>query len=236
MAYSTAASPIAKSMQAPAPTPAAAKAVLSILAAVSFCHLLNDMVQSLLPSIYPILKSSFHLNFGQVGLLTLTYQIVASLLQPLIGLYTDRRPMPYALAVGMCFTLTGIVMLALAPTYSLLLLASAVIGAGSAIFHPESSRIARIASGGQHGFASLFFRWEAIPAARSARCWPHLSCFRWASAEWHGFRLPPWQALSSFTAWAAGAHIIWHARRPAMRMPLTARLFLIARWFAPSWC
>jgi FSR family fosmidomycin resistance protein-like MFS transporter len=158
MAYSPAASPIAKSMQAPGPTPVAAKAVLSILAAVSFCHLLNDMVQSLLPSIYPILKSSFHLNFGQVGLLTLTYQIVASLLQPLIGLYTDRRPMPYALAVGMCFTLAGIVMLALAPTYSLLLLASAVIGAGSAIFHPESSRIARIASGGQHGFAQSFFQ------------------------------------------------------------------------------
>ena len=158
MAYSTAASPIAKSMQAPGPTPAAAKAVVSILAAVSFCHLLNDMVQSLLPSIYPILKASFHLNFGQVGLLTLTYQIVASLLQPLIGLYTDRRPMPYALAMGMCFTLAGIVMLALAPTYSLLLLASAVIGAGSAIFHPESSRIARIASGGQHGFAQSFFQ------------------------------------------------------------------------------
>src|SRR5580658_3731729 len=158
MAYSTAASPIAKSMQAPGPTPAAAKAVVSILAAVSFCHLLNDMVQSLLPSIYPILKASFHLNFGQVGLLTLTYQIVASLLQPLIGLYTDRRPMPYALAVGMCFTLTGIVMLALAPTFGLLLMAAAVIGAGSAIFHPESSRIARIASGGQHGFAQSFFQ------------------------------------------------------------------------------
>src|ERR1700721_2481794 len=158
MAYSPAASPIAKSMQAPGPTPVAAKAVLSILAAVSFCHLLNDMVQSLLPSIYPILKSSFHLNFGQVGLLTLTYQIVASLLQPLIGLYTDRRPMPYALAGGMCFTLPGIVVLALAPTSSLLLLGSAVIGAGSAIFHPESSRIARIASGGQHGFAQSFFQ------------------------------------------------------------------------------
>jgi FSR family fosmidomycin resistance protein-like MFS transporter len=116
------------------------------------------MVQSLLPSIYPILKSSFHLNFGQIGLLSLTYQVVASLLQPFIGLVTDRRPMPYALAVGMCFTLAGIVMLAMASTFHLLLLAAAVVGTGSAIFHPESSRIARIASGGQHGFAQSFFQ------------------------------------------------------------------------------
>ncbi len=135
-----------------------ATAVFRILVAVSVCHLLNDMTQSLLPSIYPILKSSFHLSFGQIGLLSLTYQVVASLLQPFIGLYTDRRPMPYALAVGMCFTLAGIVMLAVAPTFHLLLCAAAVVGTGSAIFHPESSRIARIASGGQHGFAQSFFQ------------------------------------------------------------------------------
>ena len=120
--------------------------------------MLNDMMQSLLPSIYPILKSSFRLNFGQVGLLTFTYQVVASLLQPFIGLYTDRRPMPYALAYGMCLTLAGIVMLAIAPTFGLLLVAAAITGAGSAIFHPESSRIARLASGGQHGFAQSFFQ------------------------------------------------------------------------------
>jgi MFS transporter, FSR family, fosmidomycin resistance protein len=141
-----------------APAPAAAKTIFRILAAVSLCHLLNDMVQSLLPSIYPILKSSFGLNFSQVGLLSLTYQVVASLLQPFIGLYTDRRPMPYALAVGMCFTLAGIFIIAFAPTFGLLLIGSAIIGAGSAIFHPESSRIARIASGGQHGFAQSFFQ------------------------------------------------------------------------------
>jgi FSR family fosmidomycin resistance protein-like MFS transporter len=132
--------------------------VLRVLLAVSTCHLINDMVQSLLPSIYPILKNSFRLDFGQIGLLSLTYQVVASLLQPLIGLYTDRRPMPYALAIGMCFTLLGIVMLAMAPTFSLLLVAAAVVGTGSAIFHPESSRIARIASGGQHGFAQSVFQ------------------------------------------------------------------------------
>jgi FSR family fosmidomycin resistance protein-like MFS transporter len=142
----------------PAPVPAAATGAFRILAAVTFCHMLNDMVQSLLPSIYPILKSSFGLNFGQVGLLTLTYQVVASLLQPFIGLYTDRRPMPYALAFGMCLTLAGTATLAIAPTFGLLLVAAAIVGAGSAIFHPESSRIARIASGGQHGFAQSFFQ------------------------------------------------------------------------------
>ena len=140
------------------PVPAAATAVFRILVAVSVCHLLNDMVQSLVPSIYPILKTSFHLNFSQIGLLSLTYQVVASLLQPFIGLYTDKRPMPYALAVGMCFTMAGTIMLAVAPTFHLLLVAAAVVGAGSAIFHPESSRIARIASGGRHGFAQSFFQ------------------------------------------------------------------------------
>src|ERR1700678_1084383 len=154
----TTATPPLTTMDAPAPVPAAATSAFRILAAVSVCHMLNDMVQSLLPSIYPILKSSFRLNFGQVGLLTLTYQVVASLLQPFIGLYTDRHPMPYALAFGMCLTLAGTATLALAPACGLLLVAAAIVGAGSAIFHPESSRIARIASGGQHGFAQSFFQ------------------------------------------------------------------------------
>jgi MFS transporter, FSR family, fosmidomycin resistance protein len=154
-------SPIPETAESPSPGgPALATAatIMPILTAVSVCHLLNDMVQSLLPSIYPILKSSFRLNFSQVGLLSLTYQVIASLLQPLIGMFTDRRPVPYALAVGMCFTLAGTAMLAVAPTFGMLLLAAAVVGAGSAIFHPESSRIARIASGGQHGFAQSFFQ------------------------------------------------------------------------------
>jgi MFS transporter, FSR family, fosmidomycin resistance protein len=158
MPPSAAASPNPATIEAPSPAPAAAGTIFPILAAVSVCHLLNDMVQSLLPSIYPILKSTFRLDFGQVGLLSLTYQVVASLFQPFIGLFTDRRPMPYALAFGMCFTLAGIVMLAIAPTFGLLLVAAAIVGAGSAIFHPESSRIARIASGGQHGFAQSFFQ------------------------------------------------------------------------------
>jgi FSR family fosmidomycin resistance protein-like MFS transporter len=132
--------------------------LLRVLAAVSFCHLVNDMLQSLLPSIYPILKSSFHLNFSQIGLLTLTFQITASLLQPFIGHFTDRRPMPYSLPIGMACTLVGLVLLAFAPTFGLLLFAASLFGVGSAIFHPESSRVARMASGGKHGFAQSFFQ------------------------------------------------------------------------------
>lgn len=151
-------SPVSNTIEAPEPGPSPGRTLFPILAAVSLCHLLNDMVQSLLPSIYPLLKSNFNLDFSQVGLLSLTYQVVASLLQPFIGMFTDRRPVPYALAFGMCFTLAGTLMLAVAPTFGLLLVAAGVIGAGSAIFHPESSRIARIASGGQHGFAQSFFQ------------------------------------------------------------------------------
>src|SRR5580692_7315802 len=134
------------------------KTMFRVLAAVSFCHVLNDMMQSLLPSIYPILKASFHLNFTQIGFITLTFQITASLLQPVIGHYTDRKPMPYSLPIGMVFTLVGLLLLAIAPTFPLLLLAAALIGIGSAVFHPESSRVARMASGGKHGFAQSFFQ------------------------------------------------------------------------------
>lgn len=133
-------------------------ALLPILSAIAFCHLLNDMMQSLLPSIYPILKGSFHLNFGQIGLLTLAYQITASLLQPFIGWYTDRRPTPYSLPIGMGLTLAGLLLLSLAPNFPWLILAASLVGMGSAVFHPESSRIARMASGGQHGFAQSFFQ------------------------------------------------------------------------------
>jgi FSR family fosmidomycin resistance protein-like MFS transporter len=132
--------------------------VFGILTAISFCHLLNDMMQSLLPAIYPILKDSLHLDFGQIGLITLVNQITASLLQPVIGLYTDRHPKPYSLAIGMMFTLTGILLLSVAHHFMVVLLAAAMIGLGSAVFHPESSRIARLASGGRHGFAQSLFQ------------------------------------------------------------------------------
>jgi MFS transporter, FSR family, fosmidomycin resistance protein len=134
------------------------KTVLDILLAISFCHLLNDMISSLLPAIYPLLKDSYHLDFAQVGLITLTYQCTASLLQPLVGLHTDRRPMPYSLPAGMVFTLIGIAILAVAHSFSTILVAAALVGTGASVFHPESSRVARMASGGQHGLAQSLFQ------------------------------------------------------------------------------
>jgi FSR family fosmidomycin resistance protein-like MFS transporter len=133
-------------------------ATISVLVALSFCHFLNDMQQSLLPAIYPLLKSTYNLDFGQIGLITLTFQLTASLLQPLVGLYTDRHPQPYSLAVGMAFTLVGLLILSQAGSYPMLLLGAALVGTGSSVFHPESSRMARLASGGRHGFAQSLFQ------------------------------------------------------------------------------
>ena len=121
-------------------------------------HLLNDTIQSLIPAIYPLLKASLALSFAQIGLLTLTLQVTASLLQPLVGLYTDRRPTPYSLVIGMTFSLVGLLLLAAAATYAAVLVAAGLMGIGSSIFHPESSRIARMASGGRHGFAQSLFQ------------------------------------------------------------------------------
>ncbi|HTA40941.1 MAG TPA: MFS transporter [Bryobacteraceae bacterium] len=132
--------------------------VFTVLAAISFSHLLNDMIQSLLPAVYPILKTNFHLDFAKVGLITLTVQLTASLLQPLIGLYTDRKPKPYSLPFGMGFTLVGLALLSMASNYAFILIAAGLIGMGSAVFHPESSRVARMASGGQHGLAQSVFQ------------------------------------------------------------------------------
>jgi FSR family fosmidomycin resistance protein-like MFS transporter len=131
---------------------------MGVLTAISFCHLLNDMMQSLLPAIYPILKASFHLEFVQIGLITFTNQLTASLLQPFVGLYTDRHPKAFSLSVGMSFTLTGLVLLANAKSFPALLVAAALVGMGSSVFHPESSRVARMASGGQHGLAQSLFQ------------------------------------------------------------------------------
>jgi FSR family fosmidomycin resistance protein-like MFS transporter len=138
--------------------PTAGKTVFSILTAISICHLLNDMMQSLLPAIYPMLKSNYGLDFGQIGLLTFTFQFTASVLQPMIGFYIDRKPKPYSLAIGMGFTLSGLVLLAFAHNYAVLLLAAALVGTGSSVFHPESSRVARMASGSRHGLAQSVFQ------------------------------------------------------------------------------
>lgn len=143
---------------APGATATPERTVFGVIAAVSFCHCLNDLIQSLVPAIYPILKSTYALDFAQVGLITLAFQLTASLLQPLVGIYTDRKPQPFSLVVGMGFTLSGLLLLSRAGSFGMILVAAALIGTGSSVFHPESSRIARAASGGRHGLAQSLFQ------------------------------------------------------------------------------
>ena len=138
--------------------PSANPTVLAVLFAISFSHLLNDTIQSLIPAIYPLLKTSFHLSFLQVGFITLAFQMTASILQPIVGWYTDRRPKPYSLACGMGLTLGGLVLLSHATHYAMVVGAAALVGLGSSVFHPESSRVAHLASGGRHGFAQSLFQ------------------------------------------------------------------------------
>lgn len=138
--------------------PQVARTVLPVLGAASFCHLLNDMIQSLFVAAYPVFKGGFDLSFSQLGLLTLTYQVTASLLQPFIGHFTDRRPQPYSLPFGMGMSMAGLLVLSSATSFATLLIGSAMLGVGSSIFHPESSRLARLASGGAHGFAQSLFQ------------------------------------------------------------------------------
>jgi FSR family fosmidomycin resistance protein-like MFS transporter len=137
---------------------AAGGTAFGVIVAISFCHLLNDMMQSLLPAIYPGLKSELHLSFGQIGMVTLVYQITASILQPMIGLYADKRPTPLALPGGTLFSLAGLTVLSIAHSYGLVLVGAALLGVGSSVFHPESSRVARMAAGGRHGLAQSLFQ------------------------------------------------------------------------------
>lgn len=137
---------------------AAEATVMNILFALSIAHMLNDTFQAMLPAIYPLLKDSYHLTFTQIGLITLSYQLTGSLLQPVVGFYTDRKPKPYSLPVGMTFTLGGMVLLSQAHTFPLMVLAAGMMGMGSSVFHPEASRVARMASGGRHGFAQSLFQ------------------------------------------------------------------------------
>ncbi|MGL4279309.1 MAG: MFS transporter, partial [Albidovulum sp.] len=130
----------------------------AILVAIGLCHMLNDIMQSLLSAIYPMLKDDFQLDYGQIGLLTLCFQVTASLLQPVVGIFTDRKPLPKSLPIGMGSTFCGLILLAFAPTYPMLLAGAALIGVGSAIFHPEASRVARMASGGRFGLAQSLFQ------------------------------------------------------------------------------
>jgi FSR family fosmidomycin resistance protein-like MFS transporter len=170
-----------------------------VLGAISFSHFLNDTIQSLIFAIYPLLKGKFHLSFVQIGLITLSYQLTASLLQPMVGLYTDRNPKPYSLAFGMACTLVGLLVLGFAPNYSTLLLAAMLVGTGSSIFHPESSRVARMASGGRHGLAQSIFQvggnmgtsmgpllaaWIVIPMGQGSIAWFSLIALLAISVLW----------------------------------------------------
>jgi MFS transporter, FSR family, fosmidomycin resistance protein len=152
--------PMQESSRSPAMTAVAVaqSAALPLLLALSFSHLLNDIIQSLVPAIYPIIKDAYALDYGQIGLITFTFQLCASLFQPLVGMYTDRRPQPYSLVAGMGITLVGLMVLAHAASYPNLLIGAALIGTGSSIFHPEATRMARLASGGRYGFAQSVFQ------------------------------------------------------------------------------
>ena len=142
----------------PATPPSAHATVMGILFALAVAHMLNDTFQAMLPAIYPLLKDSYHLSFTQIGLITLSYQLTGSLLQPVVGYYTDRKPKPYSLPIGMSFTLGGMALLSQAHTFPLMALAAGLMGMGSSVFHPEASRVARMASGGRHGFAQSLFQ------------------------------------------------------------------------------
>ncbi|WP_432709187.1 MFS transporter [Pedobacter sp.] len=164
----------------------AEKTVFPILFAISFSHLLNDTIQSLIPAIYPVIKDAYKLTFTQIGLITLTFQMAASLFQPFVGLYTDKKPQPYSLAVGMTFTLVGLISLSLASSFYMILLSVGLVGTGSSIFHPEASRMAHAASGGRRGLAQSIFQlggnfgsslgpllaaWIIVPYGQSSVIW-----------------------------------------------------------------
>jgi MFS transporter, FSR family, fosmidomycin resistance protein len=158
MTDNTMAAPAAASASAPSRVDSANSTTFAIILSLSFCHLLNDMMQSLVPALYPILKDNYALSFAQVGLITLAFQFTASMLQPVVGLYTDKKPQPYSLMVGMGFTLVGLLMMSHAHSYPVILLSAALIGMGSSVFHPEASRVARMAAGGRYGLAQSLFQ------------------------------------------------------------------------------
>ncbi|TWG90397.1 FSR family fosmidomycin resistance protein-like MFS transporter [Mesorhizobium sp. J18] len=225
-------------MDAPAKAPTAPgrapveTTVFSVLLAVSFCHMLNDMMQSMLPAIYPMLKRDYDLDFWQIGFITLTFQVTASLLQPLVGLYTDKRPLPRSLPVGMGSTFCGLILLSSAHSYPLLLVGAAFVGFGSAVFHPESSRVARFASGGRYGLAQSLFQ---VGGNFGTAIGPLLAAFIVVP---HGQGSVAWFSLAAllgmFVLWQVGN---WYARyriangkRPAPNLtrPLPRRRVVLA--------
>jgi FSR family fosmidomycin resistance protein-like MFS transporter len=188
------------------------RTLYSVLGAISFSHLLNDMIQSLILAIYPMFKSEFALSFGQIGLITLTYQITASLLQPLVGMYTDKHPKPYSLPVGMAFTLSGLLLMSLATSFPILLVAAALVGCGSSVFHPEASRVARMASGGRHGLAQSLFQ---VGGNAGSSLGPLLAA--WIVIP-HGQRSISWFSAAALVAMLVLANVgRWYQRHPATK-------------------
>ena len=205
----------------------AGKTTLSIIIAVSACHLINDVMQSLLSAIYPILKDNYGLDYVQIGLLTLTFQCVASLLQPMIGIYTDKRPLPYSLPVGMASSLVGLIILGFAQTYWLLIVGSAFVGLGSAIFHPESSRVARLASGGRHGLAQSLFQ---VGGNAGSAIGPLLAAFVvLRQGQWSISLFAIGSLVGMFILWRVGNWYAEHRRVNAGKAPASTALIFDKR-------
>jgi FSR family fosmidomycin resistance protein-like MFS transporter len=200
----------------------AGKTTLSIVVAVSVCHLINDVMQSLLSAIYPLLKDNYGLDYVQIGLLTLTFQCVASLLQPAIGMYTDKRPLPYSLPVGMGASFVGLLISGFANTYPLLLLGSAFVGLGSAIFHPESSRVARLASGGRYGLAQSLFQ---VGGNAGSAVGPLLAAFIvLPRGQWSVSLMAMGSVLGMFILWRVGNWYAAHQRSNPGQAPVSRTL------------
>ena len=200
------------------PAGAVETATFGILMALSVSHMLNDTMQSLLPALYPMLKTGLGLSFGEIGLITLAFQLTASLLQPVVGIVTDKRPMPYSLALGMGFTLIGLLLLSVASSFALVVTAAAIIGLGSSIFHPEASRMARYASGGQHGLAQSLFQ---VGGNAGSALGPLLAAFIVMPA---GQRSVAWFSLIALLAMVIlGSVGRWYVRGLATRNAATRR-------------
>ena len=245
MTDSAAALPTSPDMLPPsAPRQDGPKLVVQIVGAVAFAHLLNDLIQAVLPAIYPMLKDKYHLSFGQSGWIALIYQVTASLLQPWVGLYTDKRPLPYLLPLGMIVTLAGVGGLAMADSYSALILASAVIGVGSATFHPEASRVARMASGGRFGTAQSAFQVGGntgsalgpivasaiiLPFGQTAVGW---LAFVAIAAIWVLFGVTKWRLQHSRMQASAPAtvHASPHSRREIIRALSAIGILMFAKF------
>lgn len=210
-------------------------AAIPILISLSFCHFLNDLIQSLIPALYPLLKSEFSLDFTQIGIITLAFQLTASLLQPTVGFYTDKNPKPFSLAIGMGSTLLGLLLLSVASSYAIILVAAGLIGTGSAVFHPEASRVARMASGGKFGSAQAFFQ---VGGNVGQAVGPLLAAFIVLP---HGQKAIAWVSVAALIAMAIltrigkwyGAHLKPSQRsaakaNPASDLPRARMLFLIS--------